>query len=174
MTKRYEFGKYMKAWRVAAGLTLHGAASVLGYKSIGTINNVEQGLTPVPVEKLHPLIKLYSLDPVDFLTKLADCEPELYERYMTLRRQFEDEFMSNLRTNLFGGRTDQVKAGEARHHGAFGLSPEFRKLFVYIMSTFTAAEIPAVEANQKQLNLDLPFPPIPDNNLNLWENAGHA
>jgi transcriptional regulator with XRE-family HTH domain len=172
--KREEFGRYIKSLRERSHLSKAKVSKVLGYLSDGTINSAEQGRCTLPVDKIRIVAHLYGVELDEFLGKIQEYVPELYERYMLLKKQFTDELMDNLRTAIAGGRTDQVNSREARHHGAFGLSPEFRKLFVYIMSTFTAAEIPAVEANQKQLNLDLPFPPIPDNNLNLWENAGHA
>jgi transcriptional regulator with XRE-family HTH domain len=173
MTKRQEFGKYIKASRMAVGLTLQGASTSLGYKSMGTINNIEQGLTPVPVEKLLPLIRLYGLDPGAFLARLQECEPELFARYMALKKQFEDEFMANLRTAIIGGRSDQANSREASHHAAFGLFDDDvikRSLpYLYIMSTNLHAEIPAVEAPETQL--EIPFYP---QNLTLWEVAGRA
>lgn len=174
MGSREEFGRYLRAIRDRRNISRLRLARVLGYTSEGTIHNVEFGRTPLPVEKIRPLAFALGIELNEFLAKLEECEPGVYLRYVTLKKQFEDEFMGNLRSNLFGGRTDQVKAGEAHHHRIPGLSSEFLNRFLYIMSTNADGAPLPIAPPQEQIDLDLPFPKIADNNILLWEVAGHA
>jgi transcriptional regulator with XRE-family HTH domain len=83
--------------RTKEGLTLQEASERLEYKTIGTLANVERGITPLPVEKIHPIAKLYKVDVEEILDKIKECEPELYRKYMTLEK------------DLFDYLTDQIK-----------------------------------------------------------------
>lgn len=96
MTKRREFGQCLKSIRMEKQLTLIKASEALGYKSIGTVNNVEQGLTPLPIEKIHAIADLYGMDLEALLVKIADCEPELYRRYQTLAGQIISHFTAKV------------------------------------------------------------------------------
>jgi transcriptional regulator with XRE-family HTH domain len=100
---RKEFGSYIKGIRNKRGLSQHKLSALLGYKSNGTLNALEQGFAPLPLEKIHPLIAVLGISLGDLLARLRDCEPELYDRYMLIKKQFTDEIMDNLRTNLLGG-----------------------------------------------------------------------
>lgn len=86
MTKREEFGSWIRTIRKQKGISLKEVSTSLGYKSRGTIICVETGYTSLPVEKIHPLAKLYGLDPSEILDKIRECEPDLYAKYRTLTR----------------------------------------------------------------------------------------
>jgi len=72
--------------RIREGLTLQGTAEQLGYKTIGTLANVERGITPLPIEKIHPIAQLYKIEVEEILEQLKECEPELYRKYILLEK----------------------------------------------------------------------------------------
>ena len=96
MEKRFEFAEYMKALREKKGLSKRKASILLGYKSDGTINGIEQARMPVPIEKIHGFARLYGVDVSEILEKIKDCEPELYEKYTTLERDITRHFSSRI------------------------------------------------------------------------------
>jgi len=86
MANRKSFGEYIRSIRIEQGLTLQGSAEQLGYKTIGTLANVERGITPLPVEKIHPIARLYKVEVEEILEQLKECEPELYRKYILLEK----------------------------------------------------------------------------------------
>lgn len=110
MTKREEFGRYLKSIRTSRRMSQLEVSRKLGYKSLGTLHNVEAGLTPLPIDKIHPLAKIYGLNLEDLLGRLRECEPELYARYEALARDIISEFTTRL---MSFGRGD---AAQVRYH----------------------------------------------------------
>jgi transcriptional regulator with XRE-family HTH domain len=90
MDKRKEFGKYIQVLRQDRGLTKRQAAMKLGYKGLGTLHSVEQGVAPIPIDKIHPIAKLYKVDAEEILDKLKIYEPELYAKYITPEKDFAE------------------------------------------------------------------------------------
>ena len=86
MANRKSFGEYIRSIRIGEGLTLQRAAEQLGYKTIGTLANVERGITPLPVEKIHPIARVYKVEVEEILEQLKECEPELYRKYILLEK----------------------------------------------------------------------------------------
>jgi len=110
MANRKSFGLYIRSIRMREDLTLQGAAEQLGYKTIGTLANVERGITPLPVEKIHPIARLYQVDVEDVLEKVKECEPELYRKYMALEKDLFDYLTEQIK-NLGRSKTVQRLAG---------------------------------------------------------------
>ncbi len=97
MEKRKEFGRYIQEMRESKGISKRRAAAALGYKGLGTIHSVEQGINPLPVEKIYPLARIYEVDVGGIIEKLKECEPELYEKFVSLEKDFFDEFTRRVR-----------------------------------------------------------------------------
>lgn len=93
---RFKFGRYMKELRLRKGLSKKRASIALGYKSDGMINTIEQGFGPIPIEKIHPISRLYDIDPDEIIEKLRDCEPELHEKYMQLQRDISRHLVDRI------------------------------------------------------------------------------
>lgn len=109
-----EIGRYIKDAREERGLSKFKASLALGYKSDGTINAIEQGRMPIPVEKIHAVAELYGIELEALLDKLQECEPELYAKYVTLEKAFFRRFTSSIMRAGSGLRPDF-----ARHHRPF-------------------------------------------------------
>jgi transcriptional regulator with XRE-family HTH domain len=114
-----EIGRYIKAAREKRGLSKFKASLALGYKSDGTINAIEQGRMPIPVEKIHAVADLYGIELEDLLDKLQECEPELYAKYVTLERAFYRSFTGSIMRAGSG-----LRGQMARHHRPFRGSRE--------------------------------------------------
>lgn len=97
MDRRKEFGSYIRSLREERGITKRQAAIKLGYRGLGTLAQVERGLTPLPIEKIHPLAKLYKVDVEEILDKLKACEPELYRKYMAIEKDLTDYIMEQIK-----------------------------------------------------------------------------
>lgn len=115
--KRYEFGKWLKSIRIEKGLSQHKASKLLGYRSNGTINAIEQGIGILPVEKIHPLSKAYGLDIAELLNKMKGFEPDLYLKYMTLEQDIINNFTRQIRS--YGTATLTAMGAKALHHNPF-------------------------------------------------------
>jgi len=137
--KRIDFGKYLKAHREKKGLSKRKASLALGYKSDGTINSVEQGFGPLPVEKIHPVAELYGIPLDELLDRIRTHEPQLYAKYTALWDQMVGHFTRKV-------------AGLPRHHLPFaaqeGMSDNVSysnhrdrvRDLLYIMSTQVAGQ----------------------------------
>jgi len=108
MNKRQEFGYWIKSVRNGKGFTLRRVSESLGYKSRGTIVGVETGYTCLPMDKIHPLARIYDLPLEDLLEKIQECEPELYRKYTTLSRQIIGDFTRK----VAGLHNSRYKTGE--------------------------------------------------------------
>jgi len=97
MDKRKEFGNYLRSLRKARGLSERQVAIKLGYKGTGTTHQVEQGISPLPVEKIHPIAKLYRVDAEEIIEKLKIYEPELYAKYMILEKDFSEYLLHQIK-----------------------------------------------------------------------------
>ena len=115
MNGREEFARYVKSARESVGLSKFAAGKALGYQSDGTINAIEQGRMPLPVEQIHPMAKLYGLDIDEFLGKLGQCEPKLYRKYGQLYRDLVGDYTNR----VIAQRSSSAHAGRAAHHRAF-------------------------------------------------------
>lgn len=146
LERRKEIGKFLKDSRNKAGLTLMEASVELGYQSTGTLHNVEMGLTPLPIEKIHPISEDYDLDLRELLGKIAECEPNLYNKYVVLRDDIvysfvqdamyyskhdgqiemigQDEEISAIAITSMGKRGNRAEIAE--HHAPF---PLINKIF---------------------------------------------
>ena len=110
MGDRKEFGRYMRSIRHEIGFSLQKASEKLGYKTLGTLQYVERGLGPLPVEKIHPIAKLYKIDVEEILEKVKECEPELYRKYMALEKDLFDYLTEQIKS-LGRSKTVQRLAG---------------------------------------------------------------
>lgn len=113
---RMEFARYIKAARENAGHSKFGAAKALGYQSDGTINAMEQGRMPLPVEQIHPIARLYVIPIDELLDKLKECEPAVYKKYLKLREDIVTHFAKQVAVQ----RSNNVDPDHARHHLPFG------------------------------------------------------
>jgi len=105
--RRKEFGDWIKEKRYKTNLSLWDASVKLGYKSRGTLANMECGRGALPIERIFDLADLYEIDLDDILDKLEECEPELHDRFMGLRARFLQHFTRDLTHTLemaAGGR----------------------------------------------------------------------
>ena len=110
MDKRKQFGRYIRSLREARGMSKRQVAIKLGYKGTGTTHLVEQGFTPLPVEKIHPIARLYEVDVEDILEMLKKYEPGLYDKYMTLEKDFADYLLHQVK-NFSKSKTARRLAG---------------------------------------------------------------
>jgi len=110
MDKRKKFGRYIRSLREARGMSKRQVAIKLGYKGTGTTHLVEQGFTPLPVEKIHPIARLYKVDVEEILEKLKEYEPDLYAKYMTLEKDFSDYLLNQVK-NFSRSKTVRRLAG---------------------------------------------------------------
>jgi len=125
---REEFARYIKAARENMGLSKFSAGKGLGYQSDGTINAIEQGRMPLPVEQIHRIAKLYNLDVEELLSKIAECEPRLYHRYEIL----QEDIIAHFAKRVVGQRTSISEADQAKHH--LNLTNELLSKLTYSIS----------------------------------------
>lgn len=112
---REEFGRYMRSAREKTGLSKFSAGKALGYQSDGTINALEQGRMPLPVDLIHPIARLYDLKIGELLQIIQESEPRLFRRYQKLYRDIVGDFT----TSVVAQRSSASEASKARHHVAF-------------------------------------------------------
>jgi transcriptional regulator with XRE-family HTH domain len=156
--KRIEMGRYIKSAREATGLTKLKASTMLGYRSDGTINAVEQGRTPIPVEKIHAIAALYQLDLNALLDKIQQCEPELYVKYLELEKNFYRGFTSSIMRAGTGLRADF-----ARHHRRFsGGGVDGLHNFYYPNYILSEVMAGSEELNEIEPDLLIPEPWVVD------------
>lgn len=67
MRTRYEFGKFLKAKREAAGVTQAEVAEVFGHTTPQFISNVERGLCVFPLQLARKWTAKIKLSPNEFL-----------------------------------------------------------------------------------------------------------
>ena len=107
IAKRKEFGDWIREKRYQVDLSLWDASMKLGYKSRGTLANMECGRGALPLERIFDLAELYKIDLDDILDKLGECEPELHGKFMALRARFLRHLTRDLTHSLeisAGGR----------------------------------------------------------------------
>jgi len=110
MDNRKKFGRYIRSLREKRGLTKRQAAIKMGYKGLGTIHSVEAGVSPLPIDRIHPTAKLYKVDVEEILEQLKKYEPDLYNKYMTLERDFADYLLHQVK-NFSKSKTVRRLAG---------------------------------------------------------------
>jgi len=110
LKKRREFGEWIKDKRRERGLTLQELSESLGYNSRGTIGGVEAGQMPLPIEKVFKAAELLNIPMREFLGKLQECEPELYDKYEALEQGFEKTLFQKIRS--YG----RAKGAESAYH----------------------------------------------------------
>ena len=110
MEKRKKFGEYIRSIRLERGLSQQKVSEKLGYKTLGVLHGVERGLSPLPIDKIHPLAKLYNMDVEEMLEQLKECEPELYNKYMTLERDLSEYLLHQVK-NFTKSKTVRRLAG---------------------------------------------------------------
>ena len=98
MADRKKFGSYIRSLRKEKGITKRQLAENLGYKGMGTIHLVEQGTTPLPIDKIHPLARVLTVDVEEILEQLKDCEPELYRKYTLLEKDLLDYLLEGIKS----------------------------------------------------------------------------
>jgi transcriptional regulator with XRE-family HTH domain len=118
LKKRREFGEWIKDKRKERGITLLDLAEKMGYNSRGTIGGVEAGQMPLPVEKIFRLAEILRIPLNDILEKIRECEPELYEKYITLEQGFEKALFQKIRS--YG----KAKGAEAAYHHSLAKNEE--------------------------------------------------
>jgi len=62
-------GHYFKSARLASKLTQLKVATKLGYTCAQFVSNCENGRAKFPLDSLHILVKLYSLDPTELIRR---------------------------------------------------------------------------------------------------------
>jgi transcriptional regulator with XRE-family HTH domain len=159
--KRKEFGEWLRSVRKRKDLSLNGAARRLGYATKGTLIGIECGQASIPVEKVHPIAELYGIDLQVLLDKLKECEPDLYEKFVSLERNFFQDFtrrLETLRTST-GGRSSSIVRGPdgeqvLRHHLPYPALPDLVDSLYIIGSTGQETLIPPEYYQMTQLPLD--------------------
>jgi len=159
---RGDLGRWLKAKREAKGLSIRKASELLGYPTMGMLNSLEYSKGNLPVEKIHPIAEAYGIPIDEMLEKIREYEPDLFEKYMTLKKQFYSDFSR---------RVMGIRPGEiALHHQDFmsdkstygNYSAPGVRDKLYIMST---SEILTQEEKDFIFGLPLDDP----NQLNLFE-----
>lgn len=110
MDNRKKFGRYIRSLREKRGFTKRQAAIKMGYKGLGTIHSVEAGVSPLPIDRIHPIAKLYQADVEEILEMLKRYEPDLYDKYMILERDFADYLLHQVK-NFSKSKTARRLAG---------------------------------------------------------------
>lgn len=70
-------GNYLKAKRIASGLTQHDVSSELGYTTPQFVSNFERGLCSPPLNALSVLVQLYKIDAEELITMIVRHEEQL-------------------------------------------------------------------------------------------------
>lgn len=130
LKKRREFGEWIKSKRKKKGITLMELAEKMGYNSRGTIGGVEAGQMPLPVEKIFSLAENLGIQQKELLEKIRECEPELYEKYLTLEEGFEKTFFKKLRSY---GRARGAEIAYHRRQNQEEIEGIGRKTILYII-----------------------------------------
>jgi transcriptional regulator with XRE-family HTH domain len=97
MKSMKELGNRIKNLRKDAGLSKPKASKLLGYKSNGTIDSIEQGKSSIPVDKIPQIAKLYNVPIDDFLEIIKEFDPQTYNRYMRLKKCLWEEFLDKIK-----------------------------------------------------------------------------
>ncbi|MCB0364986.1 MAG: helix-turn-helix transcriptional regulator [Bdellovibrionaceae bacterium] len=91
-TMHKPLGSYLKARRIAAGLTQHDVSTKLGYTTPQFVSNFERGLCSPPLNALAVLVKLYGMDPEELIDLILRYQEQLLrqtllgEKKRTVRR----------------------------------------------------------------------------------------
>ena len=70
-------GSYLKAKRLASGLTQHDVSSELGYTTPQFVSNFERGLCSPPLSALSVLVQLYKIDAEELIEMIVRHEEHL-------------------------------------------------------------------------------------------------
>jgi len=143
---RKGLGKYLKGKRLEAGLTQHGASALMGYRSNGTVNTIEQGINPIPIERVFDFSEIYKIPINDLLGKLKECDPERHELFMALQWRFERLILSK----MMG-----YAEGESLHKFPYkSQNSNFSKSGIYIIRHFLL-NIPPVPADNNTEDISI-------------------
>lgn len=119
---RKAFGKWIKGIRKKRKLSQFKAGVLVGYRSNGTINSVEQGLTPLPIEKIFDIAYAYDISVQEILEKLKEYEPEQYRKFKALEERFERRMLRKM-NNSYQLRNEVAAYRKASKVGGFGEFP---------------------------------------------------
>jgi len=114
---RKDLAIYLRSARNKANLSKFRAAQILGYKSDGTINAIEQARAPLPIEKIHPIARAYNLNIIDLLNMIKHCDPELYNKYLTIEKDITRHKLKNFSNQIHSLTEQQIEA--VQHHKPF-------------------------------------------------------
>ena len=76
-TMHKPLGNYLKARRIAAGLTQHDVSTKLGYTTPQFVSNFERGLCSPPLNALAVLVKLYGMNPEELIDLILRYQEQI-------------------------------------------------------------------------------------------------
>jgi len=122
--QRKKFGFWIKSIRMGKNIKIPDLVKKLGYYSKGTITSVEGGRTCIPFEYIHPWAEVLGINPQDIVEKIQEFEPERYERFVRLERNFFIDFTNRIMSpTLPGGKfTSYILSDLAKFIEALGQS----------------------------------------------------
>lgn len=80
-------GSYLKARRIAAGLTQHDVSTELGYSTPQFVSNFERGLCSPPLNALPTLVKLYGMDPEELVQLILRYQEQILRQALSLEKK---------------------------------------------------------------------------------------
>jgi transcriptional regulator with XRE-family HTH domain len=81
-------GVYLKEARIKRGLTQKSVSDTLGYSTPQFVSNWERGLSPIPIDTLKTLLKLYSLSLSEIVNKaMEEQEASLREAFGSKKKR---------------------------------------------------------------------------------------
>lgn len=81
-TMHRPLGNYLKARRIAAGLTQHDVSTKLGYTTPQFVSNFERGLCSPPLNAMGTLVKLYDMDPEELINLILRYQEQLLRQVL--------------------------------------------------------------------------------------------
>lgn len=169
--KRAYFGKWLQEKRLERGLTQGQVAQKLELS--GKIVSLwEGGFTAVPIERIFSLVEIYDIDMKELLEKLKEYEPDIYSRFMMLKKGF-----TGYLTGLIGTHRHHRPFSMGRHRRTSDNRTYVNQLrtadklgTMYIMSTnMPESELPDCKLNVKPDQIPQPFS-IPTDNILTFSN----
>jgi transcriptional regulator with XRE-family HTH domain len=80
-------GSYLKARRIAAGLTQHDVSSQLGYSTPQFVSNFERGLCSPPLNALPVLVRLYEMNPEELIDLILRYQEQILRQALLVDKK---------------------------------------------------------------------------------------